>query len=536
MLLPLLMLAVSTDWVYSAAGLIDAWLYHGFFHLLDEFAPTNFGRTYYATRLAWILPGYAAYHLMPPHAANLILHLTFFYIAIAAMYRTAAVLTTPAAALISTCAFATATPTIVAFGWDYVDGAVMAYTLVALWAVIEASVRQRHGALILVSGAAAACIVHSNLAAALLIPTIGIAYWHTHRQRNWRDVGWFVCGAVIATSALGACSMATGGDFLFFLPSVRWASNSIGTQTFDPAPPLKWPGSARFVVPLVGIVAVFSAFGVTRTTATRTTSLMLAWLIAAFIGYDWGTSGAMLQTQYYVSWFLPLGFLGLAAALAPVSTGSSVMISAAIVAVDLPSLVLMPNQLHQYAVAALGQRMPVIEIAVVGATLLIGAAMGVWRIRIQPAVLAAVFVAANFVATTNLGYGITREGRSQFDTVQQTLAFIRSHVPAPARPLFWIQAGSRNSHYFDSLASTYLYMYSLVSFTYPSLLDESGRFPKPGSEIERGSYVLVTSDMPVDPAAIDREVQRYGMQAAVVASMPVRAEGTSFMLTLLRIS
>jgi hypothetical protein len=539
-LLPWIMLAVNGDWIYSGSGLIDPWLYHGYFHHYPDYVSTLHPGKYYGTRLAWILPGYAAYHLFPPHAANLVLHLTFYYAATAALYRAATLLTASrAAALISACVFATTTPVIVAFGWDYVDISVITYTAIALWAIVEAGRARRRSLLIAVSGAASACIVHSNLGALLLTPTVAIAYWYTHSARRWSDPLVFGLAAIGITLLFGVCNVLAGGRFFFFIDSVQWLAANIATDTYVPVPPLQWPGSARYLIPLTGVCGAAGAFAARRDAGTRTALLMQVWLMAAFIGYDAVLRGGLLQTQYYVSWFLPLAALGIAVAVSGrgVSTRAALAIAAAIAVLQAGTFGGLARQLRLSVLdrAAVTARAP-IEMALAAAALLTIGVMA-WRGRRAASAIAigAAIVLADLVVTPNLNYAPSTSGQSQFDAVQQTLAFIDAYVPAGSKPFFWIPADGPLSGYYTSLASTHLYLGSLVSLTYPRFRDGSKDTPKPGSTLEPGAYVIVTAEARPDKAAVNDELNRYDLSAEIVASTTVRTDQVRFVLTLLHV-
>jgi len=537
-LLPWLLLAVNRDWIYSDVGLIDPWFYQGYFHSFPSFVSTLFPHTYYGTRLAWILPGFAAYHLLPAHAANLVLHLGFFYAAIAALYRSAAILNSRPAALIGTTAFAVSLPTIVAFGWDYVDGAVITYTAISIWAVVEASVRARRSLLLAVSGITAACIVHSNLTGVFIGPAIAVAYLCTQSQKRWLDLAVFAGGGLLITAALGAINRAVGGPFLFFMPSLQWATASIGTQTFIPVPPLLWPGSARFIMPATGLAAAIGAYANRRTAATRTALFMFVSVVGVYAAYDWAFSAAMLQTQYYVSWFLPFAVFGIAAGLgrARMSATASAVISAGMAAALTSELAGIPNRLHVEARSLIGARLELMEISVALAALVV-IAIVCWRRQriVQVTLVAFALVVADFVVVPNLTFGSSLQGRRQFDVVQQALAFIHDNVPPDKRPIFWIASHSRKGAFYISLASTHLYLYSLYSSVYPKLLDDTGKSPKPGTAVEPGDYVLVAADSPADPQMADSEFQRINLRATVLKSTIVQADGFSCALTLLKI-
>ena len=539
-LLPWIVLAANANWIYSGPGWIDPWVYHGYFHNYPEYVSDFFRGRYYGTRLAWILPGYAAYHLLPPHAANLVLHFAFYYAAIAALYRTATLLTgSRGAALIGACAFATTTPVLVAFGWDYVDIGVITYTAIALWAIVEAGRARRRSLLVAVSGAAAACIVHSNVGGALLVPSVAIAYWCTHTGKRWTDPVLFGAAAIAITGLFGLCNLLAGGPFLFFLDSVQWLAANAATDTYVPVPPLLWPGSARFVIPFVGLAGAAGTFAARRTPGTRTALLMQLWLMAAFVGYDAVLRGGLIQTQHYVSWFLPLAACGIAVAVerTAVSLKSSLSIAATMVLLQAAAIGGLAQWLRTSVANRAGaSRLADIEMTVAIAVLLTIAVIA-WRGRRTASVLviAASVVVADVVVTPNLGDLPSDSGRSQFDAAEQTRAFIDANVPVGSKPLFWIPADAPLNAYYTSLVSTHLYLGSLVSLTYPRFRDETRDTPKPGSSLEPGAYVIVTAEAEPDKSALNEELNRYSLGAEIVASTTIRTDRVSFVLTLLHV-
>jgi hypothetical protein len=263
---------------------------------------------------------------------------------------------------------------------------------------------------------------------------------------------------------------------------------------------------------------------------------MLAWLTIAFVAYDWGTSGGLLQTQYYVSWFLPLGFLAVAVAVATVSMPTALVLSACLVAIQISALKLVPNYLHLNLLRSHESVTPALEIVATGFALLAAFVVS-WRSRgmIQPVVLVVALVITDFVAAANLGYGISVDGRRQFEIVRQALSFITSNIPSDSRPTFWVQAGTVNASYFNSIASTHLFLYSIVSFAYPHLVDVAHKYPTPGASLHAGDYVLILADARPDIVAVEQEFEPFGLQAKLVAVTPVRADNAAFTLMLLHV-
>jgi len=83
--LPLFLLLANPSWILTPTGSIDPWVYFGYFRNLGHHLWT-FAGTYYGTRLPQIIPGYLCNRLFPPLAAEYVLHLTFYYIAVISLY------------------------------------------------------------------------------------------------------------------------------------------------------------------------------------------------------------------------------------------------------------------------------------------------------------------------------------------------------------------------------------------------------------------------------------------------------------------
>ncbi|HYZ93137.1 MAG TPA: hypothetical protein VFA34_12220, partial [Actinomycetota bacterium] len=71
--------------LYNPSGTIDPWLYTALFVNFDQFYD-HFQNTYYASRLAWIVPGRVAHAALPVDAAYWVLHGLAFCGGIAALF------------------------------------------------------------------------------------------------------------------------------------------------------------------------------------------------------------------------------------------------------------------------------------------------------------------------------------------------------------------------------------------------------------------------------------------------------------------
>ena len=123
---PFLILAVHANLFINSNtnAHIDSWVYTGFFLSLPEHL-ARWGGTYYATRLSWILPGFAAHQIFPPVLANDVLHLAFFYVLLFSVYSLVTSGINRTTAIIVTLLVAWNPELLASMSWDYVDGAVI---------------------------------------------------------------------------------------------------------------------------------------------------------------------------------------------------------------------------------------------------------------------------------------------------------------------------------------------------------------------------------------------------------------------------
>ena len=233
--LPLTLTVVLPDWMYSPPEAIDAWVYHGFFRHLESYSSTMFRGTYYGSRLGWIVPGYVAYHLFTPFTATLILHLTFYCVAVSSLFVIVRRIAGPSNGLFAAFTFGLYLPAIRALGWDYIDGPLIAYTLLTLALGIH-GVEESRRAWTLASGVAAGLLLNTNIVAVLLFPSIFV--WVVpERLKSWMSL-WvhavlWLAGIALATLLLMVFSVTTGGNWDVFLDSFRWLRDQGWTNPWD---------------------------------------------------------------------------------------------------------------------------------------------------------------------------------------------------------------------------------------------------------------------------------------------------------------
>lgn len=251
--LPWLALAADPLWVYSSLYR-DPWSYFG--HFLDLPGHLKaFGDHYHTGRLSAMLPGWAVYSVLPPVTANLVLHVGVYTTSILSGYVALSRMVGQRAALLAMVAMGGHFFFLKAVGWDYVDGYVIAYFLLAT-ALITQAVRPGRWwrAWVVAAGAAGAALMTAYLGyAPLLVPLAGLFIVLNRSSARhplevagfWGGVGFF--GTLVG---LGVVSRMLGGPFLFLLPSLIFATRTFGPEAAAQYlfPPGEWVGRAGWLV------------------------------------------------------------------------------------------------------------------------------------------------------------------------------------------------------------------------------------------------------------------------------------------------
>ncbi len=351
---PLLLLAISSNWIFTQAGYVDPWVYFGYFR--DLFTLKNdtlLAGHYYGSRLSWLLPGFAAHRFLNPVHASLLLHLGVYYCALFSLYCTLRRTVGRRGALIAAILLGGYGFFLRAAGWDYVDGAGIAYCLLATACLTRAAQGVAPRRAYLAAGAAAAASVHANLVCLAFCPLFAAYWWilpragcaappHGAERKRLptavRALAWTLAGAAALTAALCVVNYAICGAWLFFLPSVRFAmssalaSNPWADSTLDWLPRANW-----LVLPAVVFAAVAATALAGRKQRRGWTYAGLFGALFAIECLLWTAlelSGApVLQLSYYASYLIPWLFLALGAALAPLleSCGAAGFAAAALV-------------------------------------------------------------------------------------------------------------------------------------------------------------------------------------------------------------
>ena len=368
-----LVFASNRSIALSHPGTLDPWCYFGLFRrpaVLSQLFPG----TYYASRLSFILPGFLLHQILPPLAASYVFHLLVWLGAVAALYSTLKYLVNYRTALLSAVVFGFYPSLWAATGWDYPDGAGIAYYLLTI-AFLTAAARdpQPRRLLVAAAGAVGAADFYVNMVWLLFIPFlpvlwIGVRKIWGHALALPRVLLWATAGAAGCTIVLVFVSHFMGGPYPFYWPSIQFAVGQVGAPNPWKAKGWAWMWNASWLL----LSAIAAGTGLVTTlrdlrrpisTQTRLSLLLYANLLFCAGAFLFGEFLGMgfLETSYYASCLIPSVFLFLGARFWAVSPGIRARDYAALLAwaVVLLSLVWWNHSGSVWAHAArFGTRLP----------------------------------------------------------------------------------------------------------------------------------------------------------------------------------
>jgi len=532
-LLPVLVLWRDSNPLFTPAGAIDPWVYFGYFHNLVSFKRDMFPGTYYGSRLSWILPGYVLNKLFSPLVANYVLHLSVYYTALLALFSLLKAAANRQAALLGATLFGFYPYLWSAVGWDYMDGAGIAWFLVTMVLLTRASAAPRRYGTLIAAGAVCAALVYSNLTWSLLCPTL--LFYYLIRSRIERKASWIrallemaICfggGIALVTGIFCLINHAIDGTYWFYAPSIGYALGTVGKKIPAKSPMAEWIGTARWLI-LPAATALFClTIGIFRRKEFLTRQNLLGVLfvmqffMAAGILLWMDTSGnPLLQYSYYASYLIPFTFLAIGSQVLRVpqlaNVGSPMVVVFTLVVLGLSWVpadsywVRLPTPLWPFGAALL----------VIGAgAVLVGRVGGLVTIIAVSAILYSYILVGGRPANTARG-GFIRIARGV-----QEIEKVRDGRPVR----FWFDASEKYGTEFHSLNSAYLWGYTRIGSAFPEL---------PANVTLPSDTLLVVPSSRVD--AVSEVVKSYksdGKVLSLVSQQPMDAEGGRYSLSFLEL-
>lgn len=330
-LLPLLVLWHRDNALYSPPYYGDAWFYLGYFRNLLEFKRQFFYGFYYGSRLSWILPGFLIHSLFSPIVANAVLHLAVQSTATLSMFSILRLTVGLRSAFLATMVFAVYPWLWVATGWDYVDGAGIAYCLLTMALLTQSAIQPQRKWTLLLAGAALAGMAYTHLFLASFAPLLVLYFiallWAWRGKPSARAVlsccALLTAGFALVTLLFCAINYWLDGNFWFYAPSL--AQGRVMAQNFqftrsiwfqDQLVPWLWPATAGC---LAAILLLPSLVREPPSPANRHALILspLLLLAVAYMSILQLRGSTVLGHYPYVSYLLPFIFLVMGASFWP---------------------------------------------------------------------------------------------------------------------------------------------------------------------------------------------------------------------------
>jgi 4-amino-4-deoxy-L-arabinose transferase-like glycosyltransferase len=543
-LLPLVLLALDSDWIFSGPHR-DAWIYYGYFENAVAYL-RRFQEQYYSSRPAVFLPGFLLNHLLSPVAANVVLHLAVYWSAVLSFYLVARDLFGRRTALLAGLALGCHPYFLQAAGWNYVDGFGIAYFLAALLLLTRAAGSPRWRLLLLGAGALGTALVSTNVFYGVVyLPLLAGHFLVLNRRRIplTAAVLWTGLGAAALLAGLGALLRAAGGSFFYLGSSLQFLSGTIGTRNPFRDPTYMWLLKAVWLVfPATALLGGAFLLWRARTDPALRQNRPLLWcqiqlvLVVLVTVYFqvFGDTG-VLQHFFYASLLIPCAFLAFAGQLAQMAERLPYeRFSALVAAVALLQIV----PLFVPIFVALKPRAAFSTTALLAllAGLVVTAALG-WRTGGARAVLAVFFGLAVSQLLVRQEGTIFRQferhggdGRGLFSQVGRAVTAIETFDPSENVRL-WYEDGEEDGVIYDAVASAFLLCPRMINLDFPSL--PAARMCD-GLPLGPGVPIAVLSADPAAFAKADAAMRGVGLSARLLGREEIPGPSHGFAITYLR--
>ena len=436
LLLPLVIAAIllgigNEDFGFDSAGWLDPFMYFGYFWHYPAHLP-GIDHDYKASRLPWILIGYVAHALGEPAAASYVLALATLsaggmavYVLLRDISRHRAAATVTAAAW-TCCTWAHGIG-----GWNYHMLAATDAFLVATWLVFRAATTGAASSAVL-SGICLAAAGHMHLQFASFLPLWVLTYWSGLPWRGpgqirgavrgvIRDGVLVLAGAAVLTILLAAINVATGGDWLFFMPQLVRAQYLMHQDVWWAEVRVWVPTATYLIVPIVFMIGSLAVLRRRSEPADRHRPMQVlvlqAWIALAIMCFtQFARRKGTLDQSFLAFPVYAYGFpcIGVALASARDERRSAGVIAVCVAVILGPLLLFMPEPLPHLmnrGAAALGGSgsaliLPPLVFALLGAALMLAV-----RDRARLLMFAVWFGVLNaWIAPAPSAYGIHTPG------------------------------------------------------------------------------------------------------------------------------
>lgn len=543
LLLPLLVLWHRSDALFSPLWYTDPWFYLGHFRNLVNFKREIFPGSYYGTRLAWILPGFVVHLAFSPLIANSILHLAVQLTATLSFFSTLRLTVGARGAFLATMVFSAQPWLWAATGWDYPDGAGIAYFLLAMALYTRAAVQPVRKWSLLFAGMALAGMAYTHIFLATFTPLAPLYYiglvWAWRRESLARLTRamcvWTTAGFAIVTSALCGINYLVEGRFWFYAPSVDRALSMAKDFYFvrsiwqnHELVPWLWPAVAGTCTAILLLATLLRKTSLRANAVSLLLSIQLL-LAVGYMSYLQKRGTTVLGHHPYVSYLLPFVFLVMGASFWPAAR--SVQQGSYIALCCLAALIFAALWYNPSGYVTLTSSKAALSEGLASAGALVLALL-LRNHRIGPVLAILGFASFTAMSTAQMvGVGwstlhCTPEEYSRVMVARQRVEDYRKDSPIR----FWYDKQEAPFHEYLALNSTYLAEFNRISDNFPNGCSDP---------IDLRSLIVVTSQKPnaaeVARAALNNCWQSLGIQPRIESTEVIRRKSDSYTLSLLRI-
>jgi hypothetical protein len=548
---PWFLLVLNSNWPFANGGNCDPWFYYGHFRTYPEVFLAK--PSYDGERLAVVLPGYLLHRILQPVAAQIVLHLGFYYVAVFSLYYITRSIHGPKTALLTAGLLATHSFFLGAIGWDYGDGFGVAYHLLALALLTRASRYGQTGLWLALAGAASAALVYTHPLWALFLPFFPLYYMVSAKVQQRASIGRAAAGyafySLLGVAGLSLCfaalSYRVAGTLNFYAWSIhllRIAHTLAEWKSYD----LTWLPSASWLVfptlTFVGCLIFLVRNGFPKhdsrevIAALFVINFLYCFLAFAFLTFIGGRR--LLEYEYYTSSLLPPMFLCLAFTYLSVPETAR----AGTVAVVVPLVMLVsvcplwkptfimpqmlfplkavqtrPDVLHYYLLLPL--------LIALGGTLLrlcLPSARGMWAICVS-ALCVAGFGLVPF--NTRGPYFASYHGPSLYSRVALAMDLIRTQTAGSPYRFFWF--APTESAYLDFLAITRsLREHHAVDLSFPDLAAETN--------LPAEAVLIIFAERKELPLAAQRALCKKGLRGTLLSQVKIAKGEATYWITFMR--
>ena len=422
-----------------------------------------------------------------------------------------------------------------AIGWDYVDGAGIAYYLLTMALVYNAARQPRRYVLLIAAGAAYAGVIYSNLVWLAFSPSFfGLYLWsltETGARRIWKAIFrfflWFGLGWAAVSAALGAANQMLEGNFWFYAPSLGFARSMAGVKNPWKAANYAWLVDGYWLIfPALGCLAALIVCAIRFWKGVRG-DLRLFFALNMFycagvLIYMEARGNPVLQYMYYASYLIPSAVLVLGPLLFQSVSALRESSFRLLVGAALGSLLCIWAFSNHPVIAAVA-RAHVKGLLVAG----IGIAVaGIILARFSPAVLLGLTGFAVIGMCSRLSSGFPQGGAEAYQRIAAGMEAIeQAREDQPVK--FWFNSNDDYLQEFNSLNSCYLWATTRINFQFP-FLEKTAAF-------DDGTFIVVPSSKPDVSAEIAATFSERSSVATLLGKTRIESGGRGYWLHFLRI-